>query len=130
MSKKTERFKKWLIDKVRPKTEPKKDSPSKATTRPVRRLKSIEAPEDLDIPGASLSFYQVTTNVTHVTFKNNTKAFKEVSKKVRTERLKELDKNYLMSRDPVTKRLKRIPKKHIGDISNVIYYGDDGRLIE
>jgi len=77
-----------------------------------------------------MSFYEITPTVTHVVFNDNSKAFQLIGKKVRTDRLREKEKEFLKVVDPVTKRFKKVPKKNIGDISNVSYYGDGGRLID
>ena len=121
---KTERFKKWLISKALRK------APAEPLTSPVVSPKPIEALETRPSTRASVSFYEITETVTHVVFNENSKAFQLIGKKDRTDRLREKEKEFLKVVDPVTKRFKKVPKKNIGDISNVNYYGDGGRLID
>ena len=145
------RFKKWLgkTFSLKP-TEP--ETPHfEAPTRPVRRLKSVEEEVALTAPPGSLersegfSVHKIPPDVTHVcydtrklnrpsirreepTYDDSNNIIVPPSKKS-TDRIKR--RGYILKKDPVTRKIKRVKLEDVGDSpSKVIYYDNRGKLLD
>lgn len=127
MSSASQRFKKWLagIRKEEPQPEPVK-RPSKAPTRPVRRLKRAKV-----APATSrrktpqkppVSMHEMSDGVVHV-------VFNQALERLRNPPPVPEPHQFVVRRDPITRKFKKIDKKDIGGVSSVFYYNNKGKLI-
>jgi hypothetical protein len=122
----TGRLKRWLDTKLKRKQTEPEEPTSEAPTRPVRRLKPIEATEVADsvplwheAPTRNYVRKPVNDAVTHICFNKNTR---KLTRPVKT---------HLLKKDPITRKVTKILLKDInGGATTVIYYGDGGKLID
>jgi hypothetical protein len=144
------RFKRWLGKAFSSKHKEPETPPSEAPERPVRRLKSVEEEVALTAPPGSLersegfSVHEIPPDVTHVCY--DTKKITRPSlreeptyddsnnivvppSKQSTDRIK--NRGYILKKDPVTRKIKRVNLEDVGDSpSKVIYYDNHGKLLD
>lgn len=127
----TRRFKRWLVDKVTGKqTEPEtppSDSQrgSQEPSKTVGQSSSSTAPTSSSRRSRGFSMYDVTASVGHIVFHKTHILMRHESPTRGFSR----NKDYILRKDPVTRKIKRIEKKDIGGQSSVFYYDGHGRLI-
>ena len=127
----TRRFKRWLVDKVTNKqTEPEQppsDSQrgSQEPSKTTGHSSSPFAPTSSSRRSRGYSMYDVTASVHHVVFHK--------THILMGHRDRPTDgfsrRAYILKKDPVTRKTKRIEKKDIGGQSSVFYYDEKGRLL-
>jgi len=124
----SDRFAAWVKSKItRRVTRKPPQEPSDSPVPPQETQPPQEPPEQ---PQGAYSVYECG-NIIHIAFNHRRWSMSEKqdeSEQV-TRRIKR-DKDYIDKKDPITRRISRVPKKDVGGISKVLYYDEKGHLIE
>ena len=127
----TRRFKRWLVDKVTKQTETER--PPSETQGSLERLPKTIEPSGMPIAPTSsyrrsrgYSVYEVTADIAHIVF-HKTHILMGRGDGPHTQKLKR--KDYILKKDPVTRKTQKLDKKDIGERSRVFYYDGRGELI-